>query len=358
MTRNHFRILLFSILLLSQGSHAVAPELDLEEMEARRRANGVNPNMQNLMVLMRENQSNMEFLNIAISNMISPKTEEKKSPSELSLDELSKPENKSLDNAYYFDFLKANQKDLEGSLYYYKGDYNIAYRPLREAQGKIKEMYESVLERHNEYTRVLLTFTSNRVLRVKDPTAKNLLRQAFREMKVAENFYTMGYNSAPNLFRNKISLYQEGIVSSRRARRFALLSLIEYATVIDEKKAYKKQKIGEYKDPEYDGSTNNYPYLKKTLRNFIENRWLDGKITANVPFDRPDTATSFTYIPGKDTPPIDLMEVLDDCYGIITYNRISVLEETNLFIKRDTAPKIEGAGPSKEAPQPSADPKK
>ena len=358
MTRNHFRILLFSILLLSQGSHAVAPELDLEEMEARRRANGVNPNMQNLMVLMRENQSNMEFLNIAISNMISPKTEEKKSPSELSLDELSKPENKSLDNAYYFDFLKANQKDLEGSLYYYKGDYNIAYRPLRESQGKIKEMYESVLERHNEYTRVILTFASSRVLRVKDPTAKNLLRQSFRELKIAENFYTIGYNSAPNLFRNKISLYQEGIVSSRRARRFAILALIEFATTSDEKREYKKQKIGEYRDPEYDGTTNNYNYLKKTLRNYIENKWLDGKITANVPFERPDTATAFTYIPGKDTPPIDLMEILDDCYGIITYNRISVLEQTNIFIKRDTAPKLEGAD-SKDAPKSTdSEPKK
>ncbi len=361
MSRDLIKFVLLSILLISHVSHAVAPELDLEEMEARRRANGVNPNMQNLMVLMKENQMYMEFLNVAISNMISPKGENKKSPSDLTLDELSKPENRNLDNAYYYDFLKANQKDLEGSLYYFKGDYNVSYRPLREAQGKIKEMYESVLERHNEYTRVLLTFASNRILRVKDPSAKNLLRQAFRELKVAENFYTMGYNSAPNLFRNKISLYQEGIVSSRRARRFAMLGLIEFATVADEKKEYKKQKIGEYRDTDYDGTTNNYNYLKKTLRNYIENKWLDGKITANVPFERPDTATSFTYIVGKDTPPIDLMELLDDCYGIITYNRISVLEQTNIFIKRDTAPKIENAGDaSKESTKPSTseEPKK
>jgi hypothetical protein len=353
MSRDLIRIILLFILLLSQGGHAVAPEVDLEEMEARRRANGVNPNMQNLQILMKENQTNLEFLNVAISNMISPKEENKKSPSELSLDELNKPENRNLDNGYYFDFLKANQKDLEGSLYYYKGDYNVAYRPLRESQGKIKEMYESVLERHNEYTRVLVTFASNRILRVKDPTAKNLLRQAFRELKVAENFYTMGYNSAPNLFRNKISLYQEGIVSSRRARRFAMIALIEFATVIDEKKEFKKQKLNEFTDANYDGTTNNYTYLKKTLRNYIENKWLDGKITANVPFDRPDTATAFTYVSGKDTPPIDLMELLDDCYGIITYNRISVLEETNGFIKRDTAPKIEGKEPSKDSPKPS-----
>jgi len=353
MSRDLIRIILLFILLLSQGGHAVAPEVDLEEMEARRRANGVNPNMQNLQILMKENQINLEFLNVAISNMISPKVENKKSPSELSLDELNKPENRNLDNGYYFDFLKANQKDLEGSLYYYKGDYNVAYRPLRESQGKIKEMYESVLERHNEYTRVLVTFASNRILRVKDPTAKNLLRQAFRELKVAENFYTMGYNSAPNLFRNKISLYQEGIVSSRRARRFAMIALIEFATVIDEKKEFKKQKLNEFTDANYDGTTNNYTYLKKTLRNYIENKWLDGKITANVPFERPDTATAFTYVSGKDTPPIDLMELLDDCYGIITYNRISVLEETNGFIKRDTAPKLEGKEPSKDSPQPS-----
>jgi hypothetical protein len=106
-----------------------------------------------------------------------------------------------------------------------------------------------------------------------------------------------------------------------------MLGLIEFATVADEKKEYKKQKIGEYRDADYDGTTNNYNYLKKTLRNYIENKWVDGKITANVPFERPETATSFTYIAGKDTPPIDLMELLDDCYGIITYNRMDINSE-------------------------------
>jgi hypothetical protein len=78
MSRDLIRIILLFILLLSQGGHAVAPEVDLEEMEARRRANGVNPNMQNLQILMKENQINLEFLNVAISNMISPKVENKK----------------------------------------------------------------------------------------------------------------------------------------------------------------------------------------------------------------------------------------------------------------------------------------
>ncbi|MCB1145001.1 MAG: hypothetical protein H7A24_17715 [Leptospiraceae bacterium] len=347
MSRHWTRIVLLALLLLNQGAQAVAPEVDNEEMEARRRANGLNPNMYNLDVLMKENQIYMEFINVAISNMISPKSENQKSPSELKESELSSEENsKNIDSSYYYDFLKANQKDLEGSIYYFKGEYSTAYRPLRESQGKLKEMYESVLERHNEFSRVLIFYASNHVLRTKDRFAKHLIKKAYKELKIAEDFYTLGFNAQPNLFRNKLSLYRDGIQASRRARRFALLALIEFKTPNDEKANYRKQKMNAYRDAEYDGTSNNYEYLKRTLRNFIENKWLDSKISASVPFERPETATGFTYNPGNDTPPLDLMEILDDCYGIITYNRISVLEETNLFIKRENTPKIEGAAAS------------
>jgi hypothetical protein len=332
MSKFWVQIFLLSMLVFN-GISAVAPEVDNEEMEARRKANGLNPNMYNLDVLMKENQKYMEFINVPVSNLISPKSENSKSPSELSEEELSKKDS-NIDNSYYYDFLKANQKDLEGSIYYYKGEYSTAYRPLRESQGKLKEIYESVLERHNEYTRVLLYYASNRILRTKDRFAQHLVKKAYKELKIAEDFYTVGYNTAPNLYRNKLSLYQEGIVASRKARRFALIALIEFKTQNDEKIHYKKQKFNEYKDAEYDGSSNNYEYLKRTLRNFIENKQLDQKIATSVPFERPDTATGFTYSPGKDTPPLDLMEILDDCYHIITYNRMSVLEETNVFLKK------------------------
>jgi hypothetical protein len=296
----------------------------------------VSPDMYNIKNLIEENRKHFEFINVAISNMIPPKADKDKpfQPDAEPDPDKKHDRNKELDSSYYFDYLNANQKDFEGNIYYFKGDYGLAYPPLRDAEGKLKDIYESVLERHVEFSRVLSTYAGNRIIRSKDFTAKGLLKQSLRELKIAENYYSMGWNTSPYQFRDKIYLYEEGIQASRRSRRFALLALIEFKTPEDEKRTFKKEKLNEYKDASYDGSVNHYEYLKKTLRNHIENKWLEPKISANVTYERPDTATNFTFVPNV-TPPIDLMEVLDDCYGIITYNRISVLEETNNFLKRE-----------------------
>ncbi|MDX1959278.1 MAG: hypothetical protein SFU98_11935 [Leptospiraceae bacterium] len=332
----------------------------------------VAPDLYNLNVLIQENRAHFEFINVIVSNMIPPKGGEKdpKADPNAKPSEDDKLHDKKMDNSYYYEFLTANQKDLEGNIYYMKNDYSNAFVPLREAQGKLKEIFESALERHNEYTRVLTSYASTRIVRTDDYTAKWLLKKAFAEQKTAENYYTAGWNNAPYQFRNKISLYELGLHASRRARRFALLALIELKTPKDEKRIYKKQKLNEYRDPSYDGSVNDYEYIKKTLRNQIENKHLEQKISTSVTTERPETATSFTFVPNV-SPPLDLMEALDDCYNIITYDRISVLEETNNFLKREgskdnsTPPKKEeakgGAAPTEKsapAPAPTAAPVK
>jgi hypothetical protein len=309
------------IIFLIQSLYAVAPDED------------------SIRNLQKENKSNFNFINIIISNMVKPQAEADKLTDYQNLK--IKPEaaaKRTLDknDSFYFTkFLEANIKDNEGSMLYLKGEYDLAHKPLRESQEKIKELYEDALEKHNEHTRVLLSYIGTRIIKTDDFSSKYLLRLAFRELAIAEDSYTLGWNQAPYQFRNKINYYKEGFYSSRKARRFALLALINFKTYKDDKPIYKKQSLSELQNSVNEGRVNDYEYLKTTLRNLIENKLIESKISTSVGFPRPKTATDYEFKPNTGTA-IDIMEIHDDNYNVITYNRISILEETNNIIRKDS----------------------
>jgi hypothetical protein len=297
-----------------------------------------NPDIYNMQKLMDANQQSFEFINVAISNLWPPDSDPKKALEEADRMEQEgdkSHDKKQYDSLYFYDFRRASSKQLEGSIYYFKGDYNASAQPLRESQRLLKDIFEDVSERHNEYTRVLLTYAANRIIPSKDNNAKYFLKLAFRELKNAEINYCMGWNSAPAQYRKKIWHFEEGIRSSRKSRRLALIALMDYNTPKDEKRAYKKEKLNEYKDPSYDGSVNSYEYLKKSLRNYIENKWIEPQITSKIAFQKPMTNKEINYEAKPD--PINLMEVLDDCYGIITYKRMSIFEITKQYLRKEQA---------------------
>lgn len=297
-----------------------------------------NPDIYTMQRLMDSNQENFEFINVAISNLWPPDSDPKKAledADKMEQDGEKMHDKKQYDSLYFYDFRRASSKQLEGSIYYFKGDYNNSVAPLRESQRLLKDIFEDVSERHNEYTRVLLTYASNRIIPSKDSNAKYLLKLAFRELKNAEINYCMGWNTSPAQYRKKILHYEDGIRASRKSRRLTLIALIDYFTPKDEKRVYKKEKLGEFKDPAYDGSVNSYEYLKKTLRNYVENKWIEPQITSKIAFNKPMTNKEINYEAKPD--PINLMEVLDDCYGIITYKRMSILEITKQYLRKEQA---------------------
>ena len=244
-------------------------------------------------------------------------------------------ENQVMNSFYFGKFLEANKKDFEGTLLYFRADYGEAHKPLKEAQGKIKELYEDALERHTEHTRVLVSYAAQRIIKTNDISSKHLMKLAFRDLKIAEDYYTLGWNQSPYQFRNKISLYEDGFRASRRARRFTLLALINFKTPNEDKQTYKKQSLSELQNSINEGKVNDYEYIKVTLRNFIENKLIEGKISSSVNFPRPKGATDYEF-KANSSGTLDLMEMHDDNYGIITYNRISILEETNNIIRKDS----------------------
>lgn len=294
---------------------------------------------ENLKVLMNENKEHLEFVNVVISNMIKPQAEPDKLINyqflKIKPDVASKRVLDKNDSYYFTKFLESNMKDNEGAMMYLKADYENAYRPMKEARERLKELYEDSLERHNEHTRVLLTWVANRVVKSDDYSSKYLLKLAFKQLAVAEEFYTLGWNQAPYQTRNKVTLYREGIQASRFARRYALIAIMNYKTTNDDKAIYRKQSLSELKNSINEGQVNDYEYLKTSLRNFIENKYIDAKISTNVPFERPRTAMGYEF-KENTAQKLDLMEMLDDAYHLISYNRISVLDETNNVIKKES----------------------
>jgi hypothetical protein len=311
---------------------------------------------ENLKVLMKENKEHFEFINIVLSNMIKPQAEPDKLINYQYLrikPEVASKRTLDKDDSYYFTkFLEGNMKDNEAAMLYLKADYELSHKPMKFAQKNIKELYEDSLERHNEHTRVLLAYVANRVIKSNDFSSKYLLKLAFKQLTVAEDSYTLGWNQAPHQYRLKISHYQDGFQASRNARRFALLSIMNYKTENEDKYVYKKQSLSEMKNSINEGRVNDYEFIKVYLRNFIENKLIDGKIAVNVPFERPRTSMGYEFKENLGQK-LDLMEMLDDAYGFISYNRISILDETNNVIKKESPGPSLTESNAKNSPSPN-----
>ena len=305
----------------------------------------------NLNILINENKIHFEFINVVLSNLIKPQAEPEKltdyANTKIKPEAAAKRIIDKDDSFYYGKFLEANQKDFEGNLLYFRGDYGEAHKPLKEAQGKIKELYEDALERHTEHTRVVVAYAAQRIIKSNDYSSKHLMKLAFRDLKIAEDYYQLGWNQAPYQF--KISLYEDGFRASRRARRLTLLALMNFKTANEDKNTYKKQSLSELHNSVNEGKVNDYEYIKVTLRNFIENKIIEGKISTTVTFPRPKGATDYEF-KANNSGTLDLMEMLDDCYAIITYNRISILDETNNVIRKDSPGPVTPESNAKPAP--------
>ncbi|MBK8396474.1 MAG: hypothetical protein IPL26_14725 [Leptospiraceae bacterium] len=319
----------------------------------------VAPDMDNLNVLMNENKIHFQFINVVLSNLIKPQAEPDKLANYANMKIKPEAAAKRIidkdDSFYYGKFLEANQKDFEGTLLYFRGDYGEAHKPLKEAQSKIKELYEDSLERHTEHTRVIVSYAAQRIIKSNDVSSKHLMKLAFRDLKIAEDYYTLGWNQSPYQFRNKIALYEDGFRASRRARRFTLIALMNFKTADEDKNTYKKQSLSELQNSVNEGKVNDYEYIKATLRNFIENKIIEGKISSSVTFPRPKGATDYEF-KSDNSNTLDLMEMHDDSYGIITYNRISILEETNNVLRKDSSGPITPDTNAKPAPASGTNP--
>lgn len=273
------------------------------------------PNMENLGNLLDANRNNSEYINIVISNLTSPKKSADNSspPADAPADDANaKPAEKSDD--YEALLLAANKKDFEGLAHYLRGDYRSAFRPIRSAEGILAELFRKATDKHLDDTRNLLEYCNVKVVRTDDHTAKYFLRMATRNLRAGEDLYKRGFNHSPYQHRKKLSLYKGAIENSRKARKFAIVALLEYKTEDVDKNEYQKLTFDKYlaKKAEIfpEDKTKDYEAIKHKLAVYIENKELPKEVKSPL---------------RKQADSLNLMEVHDDSFGIMTYERKSIL---------------------------------
>ncbi|TGK31530.1 AraC family transcriptional regulator [Leptospira gomenensis] len=296
----------------------------------------VSPDQTNLGILIGENKINLKFINICVSNM-APILEEgnqtDKQPPNNTKAETGSATNSGTGpggkeelykklNALpsYTSLKKANQLDFNGNMWYYQSNYSLSFKNLRGAQGEMKDLYQATHELYLQNSRVILEHASPLIVRSNDKIAQHLLRLGFRDLKSSEDHFTTAYNSAPYQFRYKLLLHSEGMKIARRARRFALLAMIASKTPAEDKPEYQFVNLDDIKATAEKEDISDYERIRNTLINYIDNDLLQRTI---VP-------------PGESKDrPVDILEVHDDNYSIITSGRVSFMDMSNDEIRTD-----------------------
>ncbi|MGQ2799598.1 adhesin OmpL37 family surface protein [Leptospira santarosai] len=312
----------------------------------------VSPDQINLGILIGENKTNLKFINICVSNL-APILEEG------GASDKSPPNNTKVESAAaigaptgtpgkeelykklagipsYVSLKKANQSDFNGNMLYFQSNYSLSFKNLRGAQGEMKDLYQATHEQYLQNSRILLEYASPWIVRSNDKIAQHLLRLGFRDLKSSEDHFTIAYNSAPYQFRYKLLLHGEGIKIARRARKFALLAMIASKTPTEDKPEYQFVNLDDIRAAVEKENISDYEKIRNTLINYIDNDLLQRKI---VP---PGEA--------KDKP-IDILEIHDDNYGIITSGRISLMDLSNEEIRTDNMIQKETLPPIPTKPQ-------
>lgn len=275
----------------------------------------VSPDRTNLGLLIEENKKNLAFLNIALSNLAPPQNDQTPSKAE---GDTADESGVNVDFEHFKYISSINQRDFNGNMWYLQSNYSLAFRELRAAQGNMKDAYEFAIQKYLEDTRALLESAAPYIIRSNDDVAKALLRLGFRDLRTGEDRFTMGFNSSPYQFRYKILLYSEGITILRRGKRFAILAMLASKTPDEDKSEYKYWSLEDLEEARNEPREPRYEKVRNDLSNFIENKRMERTV---IPPANPSAR------------PLDLFEQHDDNYGIITENRIDLLEHASTMIK-------------------------
>ncbi|ABZ93522.1 AraC family transcriptional regulator [Leptospira biflexa] len=293
--------------------------------------NAVSPEQTNLGILIFENKENLNFINVALSNL-APSQEEAQTTAQPGAETPPQdPSKKNLDFDYFKLLKAANQSDFSGNMWYLQSNYVYGFRQLRQAQGELKNIFEIVLQKYIEDARALLEAAAPTIIRSNDSNAKALLRLGFRDLRSSEDLYTTGLNSSPHQYRYKLTLYKEGILTLRRAKRFAILAMIYSKTPDEDKPEYQYRSNEDLKEARNEEKQRNYEKVRDTLINFIENKRMERTV---VPPGNPDAK------------PLDLLEQHDDNYGFITSKKLDLLLEANAQIKETEGARRESVPPT------------
>lgn len=290
-------------------------------------------NETNLGNLIKENRKNMELIDVVLSNLTPPANKKEGTPDSPKLDKYDY-------SADYTKLHKANQLDYEGVSLYYKRNYKSAFGPLRKSQKFLVSLFTSTIDKHIKDTVNLVDYVHVKVIKIDDPSAKQFTQLATRQLKFSQDLKSRADNLPPHKFGDKLNLCKQALEASRQSRKLAILALLEYKTWEEDKKEYKKVTMDQAIKKEIVNPKEDYESIKHKLTVYIENKKLDRLVASPL-------------IEGAEK--VDLMEVHDDNFNIITYNRSSLIEKSNVTIRFEAVdvekPPVDSSKPVEKAPE-------
>jgi hypothetical protein len=125
----------------------------------------------------------------------------------------------------YFDVYEMH---FNADVAYLQSDYKRAYNSIYNSQKRQTSVFPEVLAKYYlEDSKTLLDRIAPEIIKSKNAPARHYLSLGYRDRATARNFQVMADAQNPRQFSEKIFRYMEAIKISRRAMRFAFLSLFE-----------------------------------------------------------------------------------------------------------------------------------
>lgn len=172
---------------------------------------------------------------------------------------------------------QANQDNFTGKIWYLQNEYRRSYDFLNKSQGILRTLYLKMFQEvYAISARQLLEEFSAQIVEQRDKHANYYLKMGYRDLEMARQYSVMGYNYNRFLYSNKIVLYTDAIKYARKAKRYAMRSIIEVNTPMMDKPAYKKQTITEGLGyaPRFKEKAGVYISLRREINGLISTRKL------------------------------------------------------------------------------------
>ncbi|MDH4261686.1 MAG: hypothetical protein OEV78_01435 [Spirochaetia bacterium] len=207
---------------------------------------------------------------------------------------------------YFKIYKEAVTLDFTANTYFLSGEYTKCYKTIIESQKLLRKLYYDILTNHYEVdTDQILKMSGPIILLSKDKKAEFLLKSGYEEKSKGSYQKKLGFGVNKFLLSQKIKFYIDAIDHIIRAKRYAILALVESTVPIIDKSEYKTQTFEDAL------RVKNNVKLKKEISDYdyIRNELINNINKKNLPANFP------------------LLLHHSDNYGMIYENKKSVLNE-------------------------------
>lgn len=234
-----------------------------------------SPDYSNMGDLLKTNREDLEFINVALSNLpLTP--EDGQEPSEGLKTGLALKEKLSEK------MMEAVEHDFFAGIYYLQGQYGHTYRELSSSRDLVQQIYREILEYYIDGTWVLLESAAPLILRTQDARSKHLLQLGFRDLESSRLFHQRGSNIGKKLHTNQINFYRQGIKRVRRARKYGILAILESRTPLEEKKEYQYISYDDMRNQSVTERPKEYNRILDRLVGLISRQLVQAKIESST----------------------------------------------------------------------------